>query len=51
MNKKDILNKLTYYHKVYLMKGGELAEEDEGLAALIADIQVITLYINLVYNT
>lgn len=47
MSKKNIFGKMTYSQRFSTSSNSELSEEDEGLAALIADIQVsrdFTLY-------
>lgn len=40
MSKKNIFGKMTYSQRFSTSSNSELSEEDEGLAALIADIQV-----------
>lgn len=40
MSKKNIFGKMTYSQRFNTSSNSELSEEDEGLALLIADIQV-----------
>lgn len=40
MSKKNIFGKMTYSQRFSSSSNSELSEEDEGLALLIADIQV-----------
>lgn len=40
MSKKNIFGKMTYSQRFSTCSNSELSEEDEGLASLIADIQV-----------
>lgn len=43
MSKKNIFGKMTYSQRFNTASNCELSEEDEGLAALIADIQASSL--------
>lgn len=45
MSKKNIFGKMTYSQRFSSSSNSELSEEDEGLALLIADIQVNFIFV------